>query len=184
MAPRTVPTIDFESLHRAPWLVRLNERLQHSRFGIDRSITKEIKRMAAHHTEAYRTDGTRAPRLPTVRTHEDLLGLQQQNAECLAHRDRVTEILISYTEVQYGLNALWEQATAQLLSTEQYRNLTNDTARRAFCIALLGTLHERKAHVEKVLEMCKLLQEHLSHTHFTIKQHTEMGVAYLAQRSA
>jgi hypothetical protein len=174
--------IDYETLRQEPWLTKLLERLKQQEFKLDRSILDEIKTLASIHTQAYRESGV--PRLPVVRNKLDLLGLQEQNALCLAHRDRVVEILVNYTAVRYALEELWERAEARFLEHPSYRALTNEPARRAFCTALLGPLHRKRSYVKQVIETAEILKEHLSHTHFTIKQHVEMGVSHLDTKSA
>lgn len=189
MAPPKIPTprgainhtIDYALIKQEEWIQSLYSTLEKPRFKLDASVVKELKLLAAYHENNF--EGGK-PRLPVVRNEQDLEQLMTENSTCLAHRDRVTEILVGYTAIKYTLDALWERAESRLLEVEAYRQLTNELARKAFANAVLEPLHERRSHIKKVIAMAEILHQHLSHTHFTIKQHAEMGVAIMRQRSA
>lgn len=173
--------IDLDSIMQEEWYVNLLSVLAKPKFKFDSSVITELKQMAAQHTQGYR-DGT--PRLPTVRDRQDIVVLQEENAKCLADRDRVTDILVSSTDIKFGIDKLWEHSASKLLENESYRKLTNDAARNAFLNAVLEPLHAKRSQIRKTIALCEILQEHLSHTHFTIKQHVEMSVAFLNFKSA
>lgn len=177
--------LDLQSIQQEDWLVGLVERINDKRYKLDPSIISELKMMSAHHTTPYRKKGSQVqPRLPVISGKDDLIVLQQENALCLAHRDRVTEILVRYTAIKFAIDEFWEYAESKLLENESFQKLTNAEARKAFITAVLQPLHTKRLAVKKTIAMCEILQEHLSHTHFTIKQHVEMGVAYLNFKSA
>lgn len=173
--------INYDGILQEEWYIKLLAVLKKPKFKFDSSVITELKFLAAQHTQSYR-DGT--PRLPTVRDRQDIIVLQEENAKCLADRDRVIDILISSTDVKFGIDKLWEHSASKLLENESYRKLTNDAARNAFLTRVLEPLHTKRAQIRKTIALCEILQEHLSHTHFTIKQHAEMSVAFLNFKSA
>jgi hypothetical protein len=184
MAPRGAiqHNIDYSEVKNEPWLVELLERISTPKFKLDKSVITELKKLSTRASERYAANGE--PRLPVVRSNKDMIRLMEENAQCLADRDRVTEILVSYTSIKCALDAIWEKAEAQFLENPMFQKLTNAEARKAFIAAVLQPVHSKRTHVREVLGMCEIMQEHLSHTHFAIKQHSEMGAAYLGQRSS
>lgn len=174
--------IDIEKFEKEEWLQNLLEKLESPRFTLDYSIIKEMNGISSSSSRKFGSNGL--PRLPVVRDKSDLHILMEENASCLASRDRVTEILVSYTAIRYALDALWEQAEAKLLEYDDFKQLTNEQSRKAFITAVLQPLHKKRNHVRQVIATAEIMQEHLSHTHFTIKQHSEMGVAILGLRSS
>ena len=182
MPPHKSVAVDYAEISKEPWLVALLETLEKPRYRLDKSVISEIKSISRQSTEKYAANGL--PRLPVVRTKNDMVTLQEENARCLADRDRATEILISYTAIKYALDALWEKAESQFLENEMYQKLSNAESRKAFIAGVLKPVHEKRNHVKQVLAMAEILQAHLSHTHFAIQQHAKMGETLLGFRSA
>ena len=174
-APRggfSVP-IDYEAIKQEPWLVELNAKLSGNRFKLDSSIPGELRTLSEQRTV-----------LPVVRNKEDMLDLQVQNAQCLARRDRVAEILVSYTAIKYSLDLLWDAAQAKALELPTFQRLTNQPAREAFMAAILGSVHEKRSKTNKVIAMASILIEHLNATDFALQRHAKFGEQQLSQRSA
>lgn len=173
--------IDYEQIRKEPWLVELNAKLSKPRYKVDPSIVGELRKIAARNKDSYQNGN---PRLPVVRSKEDMIILMDENARCLADRDRVTEILVSHVAVRYMLDALWEKAGSRALELPAFQRLTNQPAREAFLTAMLDTIHASRNQVRKIVQMAEIIQEHLTHTHFSIQQHSRMGEVVLGARSA
>ncbi len=184
MPPAKAPEelgIDFDVIRMEPWLAGLIETLNEPKFKLDGSVVNEMHDMIHHHTKAFK-DGK--PRLPIIQSRQDLLKLQYENALCLANRDRVVEILMKYAGIRYAYDELWSLAEARILESPAFYRMKNEMARKAFILGALEPIHKQRNRVKKAIEIAEILREHLSHTHFTIKQHVEMGVAFLNEKSA
>jgi len=181
-----LPTVDareefIAQLQQEPWLAGILVRLEKPRFKMDESIIVELNDMATIQATSF-VDGT--ARLPVIRHKSDLFTLQTANAECLAHRGRVTEIVVSYLAVKYALDTLWDAAEAKLQAQPAYKYYSNGRGRDLFVAAVLSPLHERRLHVDQVLKMAEHLKEALTHTHFAIRQQSDLGLASLSEKSA
>ncbi len=169
-------------IQNEPWLKEILSKLNKPRFQVDTSIAKELKEIAARSRVTFTAQGI--PRLPVVRSKADLAVLQEENAITLAHRDRVAEVIVSYLAIEYGLDTLWDAAEAKLQGYQAYRALPNERARALFVSDVLQPIQALRQHVKQVLAMAQECREALTHTHFTIKQHAEMGLAILGLKSS
>lgn len=166
-------SIDYDAIRSEPWIAELNKKLNEKRFQLDPSILDELHEIASHRTV-----------LPVVRTKADLELLQAQNARCLADRDRVTEILLSYQEIKGSLDQLWEASQARILEFPTFQRLTNQPAREAFMTAILPQVHIKRNVTEMIITMATTLQEHMTATDYSLTRHAKMGESMLNQRSA
>jgi hypothetical protein len=171
----------IQQLQETPWLASIIAQLEKKRFSVDQSIISELREIAAYHGTLFAKG---LPRLPIVRTHTDLIRLQEENAICLAHRDRVTEIIVSYLAVEQALDELWDKAEERLQAYPAYKAQSNERARELFVLAVLQPIYGKRTHIKQVLRMSEEISKSLTHTHFTIKQQAEMGIAVLNQRSS
>lgn len=165
-----------------PWIQAILKRLDRPRFNVDKSVANELKQISSRSRVMFVEQGK--PRLPVVRSREDLVTLQEENSITLANRDRVGEIIVSYLDLESGLDALWDAAESKLQGYQPYRSLPNERARALFVADVLEPIQALRAHVKRVLAMAQECREALTHTHFTLKQHAEMGLAILGMKSS
>lgn len=158
----------------AEWLQRAEARID--RIKPDASIMTELTGLAE--------ELVAQPRMPVTRSKQDLAALQDANAWCLAARNRVAEIATSYGTVKIALDELQDAAEQELQKIPAFWALPNERARGLVVSACLPRLAACRQHVRKVVAACDQLRDALTHQHFTIKQHADIGLAMLSERTA
>ncbi len=165
----------------ANWLKRLYDSVEAVK--LDPSVMSEVKAVLEENGKHYKAGGNKL-RIPVVRNKSDLIALQEENSRCLAQRDRVTELLVSYMETFSQLQVAYTQAEARVVDSNDYATLRNAQQRELYVIRMLKPLVKKKQEVEQAIEICKETQRSLTTTLYAIQHQSEMGIAILKQTSA
>jgi hypothetical protein len=175
---RGKPTPDPAALlalaQESEWLRRAEDRI--AKIPTDPTILKELAAVA--HELAGRQS------LPVTRSRADLGVLQEENAWCLAARNRVAEIATSYGTVKIAIDEVADAAESELQKLPGFWLLPNERARGLVVGTCLPRLVACRQFVRKVVAACDTLRDALTHQHFTIKQHADLGIAMTTERSA